>query len=116
MAKPIRIIGDPDNQRPDKWTSNVLTFLTGPNIEQSSCCLHATGLRVHTQPESSTLTAQSCRDVIIITPLSPYLRALPPQLSRTSWVHKQRQQVPWFAYDPAVVMGSLVVRGGILTH
>jgi hypothetical protein len=24
-AKPIMIIGDPDNQRPDKWSSTVLT-------------------------------------------------------------------------------------------
>jgi len=24
-AKPIQIIGDPDNQRPDKWSSTVLT-------------------------------------------------------------------------------------------
>ena len=23
-AEPIRIIGEPDNQRPDKWSSNVL--------------------------------------------------------------------------------------------
>jgi hypothetical protein len=24
MAKPIRIIGDPDNQRPDEWSSTVI--------------------------------------------------------------------------------------------
>ena len=27
MAKPIRIIGHPDNQRPDKWSSAVLEIM-----------------------------------------------------------------------------------------
>ena len=27
-AKPIRIIGDPDNQRPDEWSSTVITITT----------------------------------------------------------------------------------------
>jgi len=33
-AKLIRIIGDPDNQRPDKWSSTVLclTELLVPNV------------------------------------------------------------------------------------
>jgi len=26
-AKPIRINGDPDNQRPDKWSSTVILFV-----------------------------------------------------------------------------------------
>jgi hypothetical protein len=27
IAKPIRIIGDPDNQRPEKWSSTVFLLL-----------------------------------------------------------------------------------------
>jgi hypothetical protein len=27
MAKSIRIIGDPDNQRPDKWSSTLLVLM-----------------------------------------------------------------------------------------
>ena len=27
MAKPCRIIGEPDNQRPDKWSSTVPNFM-----------------------------------------------------------------------------------------
>jgi len=27
-AKPSRIIGDPDNQRPDKWSSTVYLIVT----------------------------------------------------------------------------------------
>jgi len=26
-AKPIRIIGDPDNELPDKWSYTILTYL-----------------------------------------------------------------------------------------
>jgi hypothetical protein len=29
MAKPLRIIGDPDNQLPDKWSSTVQNMKTG---------------------------------------------------------------------------------------
>ena len=54
-AKPIRIIGDPDNQLPDKWSSTLLNPL---NAELNPIChllalvgahhiLHVSGIRVN---------------------------------------------------------------------
>jgi hypothetical protein len=57
-AKPIRIIGNPDNQRPDKWSSTVLWC-----CEQSWCASH---LVVYLCTELRDGYAPCGHDVVVI--------------------------------------------------
>jgi len=45
-AKPIRIIGDPDNQRPDEWSSTVIT-ITALEINNINVLIFDVILTVH---------------------------------------------------------------------